>query len=188
MAKGNICRISNCTYVLLQDGAVCGKHKWRMNKFKSWDLPSYHGVPNYYVEDEPYPEGIVHKCPYDHGFLTIDDVYEISAVRKKNGEAYYTCKKCARDGNIRRNYKGMNSMEDYNKMHEAQNGLCAICNLPNSSKSNNKKTIKSLAVDHCHKTNKVRELLCQNCNTGIGYFKESIAILQLAINYLEKHK
>lgn len=47
---------------------------------------------------------------------------------------------------------------------------------------------KGLAVDHCHKTGKIRGLLCHKCNTGIGSFQENIARLKSAINYLEKNK
>src|SRR3990167_545133 len=39
-------------------------------------------------------------------------------------------------------------------------------------------------VDHCHKTKKVRGLLCLNCNHGIGKFKDSIHLLKKAIEYL----
>jgi len=41
-----------------------------------------------------------------------------------------------------------------------------------------------LAVDHCHNTNKVRELLCSACNILLGKAKDNISILQSAINYL----
>lgn len=56
-----------------------------------------------------------------------------------------------------------------------QNGVCAICGNPNG---------KKLHVDHDHKTNKVRGLLCGNCNKGIGLFKDDITLLDKAIKYL----
>lgn len=43
---------------------------------------------------------------------------------------------------------------------------------------------KRMAVDHNHKTNKVRGTLCYNCNTGIGMFKDNITIMNEAIVYL----
>lgn len=65
-------------------------------------------------------------------------------------------------------------MTVYDRMNEDQEGKCAICN-----------TIDSvLHVDHCHISGKVRGLLCNNCNTGIGLLKESPEILSRAISYL----
>lgn len=61
-----------------------------------------------------------------------------------------------------------------------QNGCCAICGdslvYPHSK--------KSFAVDHDHKTGKVRGLLCGYCNTGLGYFKDNWEYLIEASNYL----
>ena len=74
---------------------------------------------------------------------------------------------------------GISSM-DYAKMFEEQNGVCFIC-----SKPQRKKVHKHLFVDHCHTTNKVRALLCNNCNTGIGMFEENIQTMKDAISYLE---
>lgn len=42
--------------------------------------------------------------------------------------------------------------------------------------------------DHCHKTGKPRGFLCQNCNLGLGFFKDSIERLRKAISYLETKK
>jgi hypothetical protein len=69
------------------------------------------------------------------------------------------------------------TIEDYNRMVENQNGVCAICG--NSSK-------RMLDVDHDHLTNRNRGLLCGNCNKGIGLFKDDINILQKAIKYLKE--
>lgn len=65
---------------------------------------------------------------------------------------------------------------DYNSMVEAQQHKCAIC-----------KCEAPLQVDHCHKSGKVRELLCNNCNGGIGIFRENIEAMQRAIEYIKKH-
>jgi hypothetical protein len=45
----------------------------------------------------------------------------------------------------------------------------------------------SLSVDHCHKTGKVRALLCIPCNTGIGSFHDNIETMKAAITYLYFH-
>ena len=63
--------------------------------------------------------------------------------------------------------------EDFEIMSNLQNNNCAICG----------EEVK-LHVDHCHKTGKIRGLLCRNCNTSLGKFKDSPEILQNAITYL----
>ena len=74
-----------------------------------------------------------------------------------------------------------------------QNNLCAICNQPESrifKYKDKSKGIKlaRLCLDHNHENGKIRELLCHDCNTMIGKARESIDILQAAIDYLNKHK
>lgn len=64
----------------------------------------------------------------------------------------------------------------YKKMFEDQQGLCAICRGTTKYKLN---------VDHDHITGKVRALLCNSCNQGLGYLQESPELLTTAINYLK---
>ena len=47
--------------------------------------------------------------------------------------------------------------------------------------------VEPLYVDHCHKTNTLRDLLCHQCNSFLGHAKDNIEILQKAIDYLHKH-
>lgn len=74
---------------------------------------------------------------------------------------------------------------EYNKLLEAQDGVCAICNKKESVVGNNNK-LKSLAVDHCHTTGRIRGLLCQKCNQALGLFEDSIENLISATNYLKE--
>lgn len=74
------------------------------------------------------------------------------------------------------------SLKDYDNLLQNQSGGCAICT---ASKS---RSGKKLAVDHCHSTGKIRGLLCNECNTSLGLFKENLEILKKAINYLENSK
>ena len=75
--------------------------------------------------------------------------------------------------------------EKYDQMFDRQNGLCAICERPETSMRNGR--VKALAVDHDHETGKVRELLCWHCNSGLGKFKDDSKVLRKAAEYLEKH-
>ncbi len=72
------------------------------------------------------------------------------------------------------------SLEDRDMMRVSQGGLCAICGEP--------PTGAHLAVDHCHVTGKIRQLLCTNCNIGLGQFKDSSDILEKAAAYLRRHE
>lgn len=76
--------------------------------------------------------------------------------------------------------------DKYEKILESQNGVCAICGKPETSKTRN--GIRKMSVDHNHQTGKVRSLLCRNCNMAIGNFKEDVEILKKAVAYLEFHK
>lgn len=78
------------------------------------------------------------------------------------------------------------SAADYDAMVARQSGLCAICRCPETSGHRSGRT-KQLSVDHCHKTNRVRGLLCHHCNVAIGSLKDSPDLLRAAIAYLEKN-
>jgi hypothetical protein len=76
--------------------------------------------------------------------------------------------------------------QEYEQFFKSQNGVCAICKKPETATRLG--VVKSLAVDHCHSTGKIRGLLCSDCNTGIGKLKDDIKILQNAIQYLSNPK
>ena len=67
---------------------------------------------------------------------------------------------------------------EYDNMYSNQNGKCACCG------DEIKRIDKHTHIDHCHTTGKVRGILCKSCNIGIGEFKDSVDILQKAIDYL----
>lgn len=75
--------------------------------------------------------------------------------------------------------------EEYLSMFEQQEGKCAICG--QEEKCLYKGKIRSLAVDHDHKTGKVRSLLCNGCNNGLGRFADDPNLLRMAADYLDAH-
>ena len=71
-------------------------------------------------------------------------------------------------------------------MAAEQDHKCAICGQPETEMRNG--IVRHLAVDHDHVTGKVRQLLCQRCNKGIGTFNDDIELIFKAIEYLKKHR
>lgn len=72
------------------------------------------------------------------------------------------------------------SEQDYNDLFNKQKGRCGICG-EHQSKFRN-----SLHIDHVHKTDKIRGLLCMKCNTALGSFNDNPDILFNAIQYLRR--
>lgn len=102
----------------------------------------------------------------------------------------YRCQICQKRYNKNTNLKrDFNiTISEYEDMVLEQDGKCAICNsLETTKSSKDPSKTKRLAVDHCHSSLKVRGLLCSNCNTALGKFKDNIEFLKNAISYLEKH-
>jgi hypothetical protein len=58
------------------------------------------------------------------------------------------------------------------------NNNCEICN----------RVLKKKCIDHCHSTNIVRGVLCNNCNTALGLVGDNVSVLEEMIKYLQKHQ
>jgi hypothetical protein len=83
---------------------------------------------------------------------------------------------------LKRNY-GLTRAE-YDRMYAEQGGVCAICGEPETVVDRTGTRTRPLSVDHCHRTDQVRGLLCAACNSGIGQLKDSPLLLVAAILYL----
>ncbi len=101
--------------------------------------------------------------------------------RESNKEAYNLQMRTyhKENYNTERLYRYNLSREDYNKMLADQKGLCALCDKPNPS------TKRSLAIDHCHATGKVRGILCYGCNRLMALLDDE-ALLERAVAYKKK--
>lgn len=106
-------------------------------------------------------------------------------ARKIYSKSYKEKNKSEIKNSILKRHFGI-TLETYNELAINQNNLCLICNKPEMGidKRSNKRRL--LAVDHDHKTGKVRGLLCSKCNRGLGYFNDNVELLKNSINYLEK--
>jgi len=79
------------------------------------------------------------------------------------------------------------SEEQYQALLKKQNGRCAICGLSEGHRSQRGRKCR-LAIDHDHRTGVVRGLLCNNCNRGLGRFKDDPILLELAVRYLKREQ
>lgn len=97
-------------------------------------------------------------------------------TRKKLSKAERTRRQRRSNHNyhLRKNY-GI-TIEDYDRILQAQGGRCAIC------KGGTSKNF--FAVDHNHRNGRVRGLLCARCNTGLARFMDSATNVGRAYRYL----
>lgn len=87
-----------------------------------------------------------------------------------------------RDKELRNKY-GI-TLDDYNEMLKAQDGVCALCGKTEKVKSRAGK-IRALAVDHCHDTGRVRGLLCYRCNQLIAGIGDKLESAEKLVLYME---
>lgn len=107
------------------------------------------------------------------------DAKQRRAERKQGLRPWLPCH--AKEYSRVRNY-GL-TVEQFFAMLAAQNNTCAICGdrmEPTAKRSGSE-------IDHCHRTNKVRGLLCPSCNRWLGALERSPGWPELARAYLQKH-
>jgi hypothetical protein len=149
----------------------------------------------FYVKGE-WPERRVRFKNGDNSDASIDNLTLFNGIggefdfktqegRKAYSRAYYKATPHIQKARALRESFGI-SMEEFRAMSEAQDGKCAICGSNHAGTRHGKK--KTLAVDHDHETGKVRGLLCEACNQGIGKLKDDPEILMAAAEYLKRHK
>ena len=111
--------------------------------------------------------------------LAVQRAYRENNRKEYNARAreyHHKHKDRQRNGKLKSNYNM--TLEQKQKLYLNQNGCCLIC----------KRSVgfNKICVDHCHKTTKVRALLCNKCNLGIGLLNHDPKILISAANYLER--
>lgn len=97
------------------------------------------------------------------------------SAKRKSDPMFY------RRANLRK--YGM-TLEDLDRMFLDQENKCAICtrDLPPYGGPT------GTHIDHCHSSGAVRQLLCPDCNQGLGAFRDESASLRRAADYIEKHR
>ena len=110
----------------------------------------------------------------------------VSRKRAKNREYMRSYMKTdagkasVRKHRLKKNY-GL-TPEDFETLLVSQSNLCACCGTAEPKGSSNQ-----WHVDHCHQSGKVRGLLCNACNIGIGCLGDNLEGIRNALNYLERH-
>lgn len=109
---------------------------------------------------------------------------------ERKGKLYDNCIPCGSPYDAPRRSKRCNECE---RLHKARQSLyddlgalygfiCAICGA--SSTENGRR----LCVDHCHTTGRVRKLLCDRCNRGLGFSHDNPDTLTSAARYIRTHR
>lgn len=122
---------------------------------------------------------LINKKSREYWYKNRDTLMPKQAERYKNNKDRY--KSASKKVSLKKEYN-LTELE-YKQMFEKRNSLCDICKKQETAKHQSG-IIKSLSVDHCHKTGKVRGLLCNMCNRGLGLFLDNTELLKTAINYL----
>ncbi|HMD54364.1 MAG TPA: endonuclease domain-containing protein, partial [Phycisphaerae bacterium] len=145
--------------------------KWPSNRMTFLDGDSL----NTQIENLGISRG-VHEGKHDHTTPEGRSAY-LKAHRAQNKDHY-------RDKDLRKNF-GI-TIDQYNEMLANQGGVCAICSQPERSMRG--ENVKLLAVDHCHSTGEIRQLLCSRCNPMLGYAGDSSDMLRKGADYIDKHQ
>lgn len=122
-------------------------------------------------------------CTNCHQSKPMTEFYKAKSTKDGAQSWCKTCVKAKAKSGFKdwklRKYYGITA-DQFKDLHDKQNGVCAICNRPNVTDK------QALSVDHCHKTLKVRGLLCANCNRGLGLFQDNAELMERAAAYIKE--
>jgi len=140
--------------------------------------------PNH-PERKAHAKGLCASCYNRFNLLSDNDRYERSLAQRRE-----TLKKrrsmpdfpaLQKNRTLKHRY-GI-TLDDFERMKLEQNGLCFICGKEGGTTKNT-----ALYVDHCHKKNVPRKLLCQKCNFALGILEQGEEFVSKLYAYLDLHK
>lgn len=101
-------------------------------------------------------------------------------------QAYYRSENplAARTANYRINFNL--TLEEINVKLKSQSYVCAICEQPETATYKNTNKVKTLALDHDHKTKQIRDFLCSKCNLFVGKVEKDRDLISKVEKYLDK--
>jgi Recombination endonuclease VII len=146
---------------------------------------------NNFCKDKYDKSGYTYQCKVcraikqkEWSLANLDKIKQINDKNKNKRKVFYSSPEgieSSRRAHLKRTY-GL-TLEEFNEKLKSQNNKCAICGNEETRDKHN-----VFAVDHCHKTGKIRDLLCWKCNSGLGLYNDNKQLLINAIKYLEKHE
>lgn len=208
----NVCNIKGCDNFVVANG-LCDKHRKRLSKHghtnntrpKDWGKREKHPLYKYWVDVVRRTSHLLSDEWFDDFWQFVEDVKERpenhhirpKVMNKKMGGDNFIWAKGkvikrnpARPKSTRKSRRSIYvSRQKRILMYEEANYKCQICG-KHESKCDPATYVATvgLCIDHCHETMKLRGVLCNNCNKGIGHLKDSIPNLEAAIKYLKKHE
>jgi hypothetical protein len=110
------------------------------------------------------------KCNLCNKWLPVDCYY---ADKHRSSGYQSRCKQCQMNVNSKKTRFAKYGIteEEYNRKLEEQDGLCFACQKNNAN-----------CIDHCHDTGQIRYILCNGCNTALGYMKEDPVAIKRLMN------
>lgn len=177
--KTKVCKVKDCNNVATAK-TLCWTHYLRQRRHGSTDKLKFR-------REKLIEEGKSY-CPKCNEIKPLDEFLKDSYTafgisiyckecHRKKGKVRYTLHKSEHQDNRLKKKFGI-TLQEYTDLFKKQGERCAICKKDN-------KTNKMFPVDHCHKTNEVRGVLCEECNKALGLFYDNLQVLQNAIEYLK---
>lgn len=142
---------------------------------------------NYSLNNKPQEEMTATPTKYPQGYFKEKPCKWCSLTFKPKAPSHMYCSQSCADEALTNKYLLRNykiSKQDYKKMLDIQNNLCAICYKEGFLMDPSHKV--KLVVDHCHSSGKVRGLLCHNCNRALGLLQDDILAVERALMYLKR--
>lgn len=130
----------------------------------------------------------VRRCKKCHGKATVESRLRRlgrDAMAQKQREYNARRDPRTRVSNHFRSRYGL-TIDEWEALAASQDNACAICQMQIEEIQPHPSGNRTLHVDHCHDTNRVRGLLCSNCNRAIGAFRDDPEIMRRAIAYIEE--
>jgi 5-methylcytosine-specific restriction endonuclease McrA len=100
-------------------------------------------------------------------------------AKREYNKSYYANNRAKVLARVRKRSLGV-TQEQFDAMAKAQDYKCAVCGTDDPGAS------RDWQVDHNHATGDIRGLLCMGCNLGLGHFRDNVATLSNAIEYLKR--
>ncbi len=140
----------------------------------------------YACKNKPQTEMTADPTKYPQGYFKDKKCRNCGTVFTPKAPSHLMCSQSCADRSIQSAYLRRNyniQVDQYEDMLRRQGHRCAVCQGEGFTMAAHHKV--KLVVDHCHKTGRVRGLLCHNCNRALGLMQDDVEALKRSVQYLE---